>query len=98
MLRFSLLVFFVFTCGNIFAQYTVSGKVFDAETKEPIPFATLLLKGTTVGTSTDFDGNYTITTDKLSDSMLIAYIGYRKRAVKIKRGITQVVNVPLQVI
>src|ERR1700757_3105447 len=98
MKRFSLVVIFIFICGNIFSQYTITGKVFDAETKEPIPFATLLLKGTTVGTSTDFDGNFNITTDKESDSLLVAYIGYKRVTMKIKRGVSQNVNIPLFII
>jgi hypothetical protein len=60
----------IFISISSFAQnYTISGKVFDAESKEPLPFVPVLIKGTTVGATTDFDGNYSITTSKLGDSI-----------------------------
>ncbi|MGZ3862447.1 MAG: DUF5686 family protein [Bacteroidia bacterium] len=96
MKRFFAAVILVCWYGNIFSQYTITGKVFDVETKEPIPFATLLIKGTTTGASTDFDGNFSITTEKTGDSLQIAYIGYNRRTIKIKRGQNQNLNIPLQ--
>jgi len=99
MKRFSLLLFFILAGEKIFSQYTISGKVFDAETKEPIPFASILLQGTTVGVSTDFDGNFQLTTDKISDSILVAYIGYKRTKLAIKnKGVSQTINIPLHVI
>jgi hypothetical protein len=63
---------------NSFAQnYTITGKVFDAESKEPLPFVPVLIKGTTVGATTDFDGNYSITTSKLADSIVSSYVSYK---------------------
>lgn len=85
----------VFLCGNVFPQqYTIKGKIFDAQTKEPIPFASVILKGTMFGTNTDFDGNYTLTTDKIADSLIAIYIGYQRMAAPVKRGVSQVINIP----
>lgn len=39
---------------------TIKGKIYDAETKNPIPSAIIFLKNTTIGTSADIDGNYEI--------------------------------------
>jgi len=58
-------------------SYTITGKVFDAESKEPLPFVPVLIKGTTIGGTTDFDGNYSITTTKLGDSIVATYVGYK---------------------
>ncbi len=78
------------------AQTTkVSGKVVDIISREPLPFINVVFKGTTAGTTTDFDGNYTLTTDKPSDSLIFTYIGYDRLAIKIKRGETQQFNVGL---
>jgi hypothetical protein len=78
------------------AQNTkVSGKVVDAISREPLPFINVVFKGTTAGTTTDFDGNYTVSTDKPSDSLIFTYIGYDRLAVKIKRGETQQLNIGL---
>ncbi len=98
MKRFSLVFFLLFLYGKIFPQYTITGKVFAAETKEPVPFATVLLKGTAVGASTDFDGNFQITTDKISDSLIASYIGYRKTVIALKRGLPQTLSIPLFVV
>lgn len=75
--------------------YTISGKVFDAETKEPLPFVPVLIKGTTVGATSDFDGNFSITTSKLGDSLIASYVSYKKLSRPIKRGVSQVVNMPM---
>lgn len=91
------ILLFIFLCcaGKIFSQYTVKGKVFDADSKEPVPFANVILKGTSAGASTDFDGNFSITTDKLSDSLIATYIGYQRVAMRIKPSADQNINVPL---
>ena len=48
-------------CSAVFAQnITVSGVVTNSSTGEPEPFTFVQVKGTQVGTSTDFDGLYTI--------------------------------------
>ncbi|SDD69267.1 iron complex outermembrane recepter protein [Pricia antarctica] len=56
------------------AQTTVSGTVTDAE-NVPLPGATVLEKGTTNGTTTDFDGNFSI--NVANDAVLdVSYLGY----------------------
>ncbi len=81
---------------SAFAQsYTISGKVFDSESKEPLPFVPVLIKGTTVGATTDFDGNFAITTTAQGDSLVASYVSYKKLARAIKRGENQTVNMPL---
>lgn len=90
---FLLLVFFSI---DYFAQnYTISGKVYDSESKEPLPFVPVLIKGTTIGGTTDFDGNFSITTSKLGDSIIATYVGYKRLVRPIKRGVTQLVNMPM---
>lgn len=53
---------------------TVKGKVVD-ESGFPIPGATVLIKGTFLATSTDFDGDYTIKADSQA-TLMISYLGY----------------------
>ncbi len=82
---------------NCQAQKTiVSGKVTEVTTGTPIPFANVIFTGTTSGTTTDFDGNFTISTDLAVDSLEVRYIGYIKRAKPLEPGISQVVNVQLE--
>ena len=57
---FKNLIFPVFLClGSVIYAQTVKGVVTDAS--GPIPGANIVIKGTTTGTSTDFDGIYQIT-------------------------------------
>ena len=56
---------------NAIAQTTrVSGKVFDSETKEPLPFVNIIFKGTRIGTTSDFDGNFLLSTSEKVDSLV----------------------------
>lgn len=79
-----------------FTQTVISGKVYDAQTREPMPFANLLLKNTTVGTSTDYEGNFKIVTTATSDSILVSYIGYKTAAYAIKNHQKQEINIFLE--
>jgi len=57
---------------------TITGKVLDDATIEPIPFASVYLKGTTTGTVTDLDGMFTIQTHlPLPDSIGVSSVGYQ---------------------
>jgi len=64
------------------AQQTVKGTVVD-ETGEPLPGATVLEKGTSNGTSTDFDGQFTITVSSEARTLRISYVGYMTQEVAI---------------
>ncbi len=54
---------------------TVTGKVTDAASGEPLPGVTIVVKGTTQGTITNFDGDYTIDTEE-GQTLVFSYIGY----------------------
>ena len=84
-----LLFFFLITFLSLaaYAQPNiVRGKVFEAGTKNPIPGANVIVKGTTRGVSTDLDGNFTL--DKVSpgDVLEISYIGMETQNVKVVAG------------
>jgi TonB-dependent SusC/RagA subfamily outer membrane receptor len=66
---------------SLYAQenYQVSGIVSD-ENNVPIPGVNVVISGTTKGTSTDFDGAYTISV-KQNDILLFTYIGYKAQSV-----------------
>ena len=52
------------------------GHVTDADTKEAIPFVNILVRGTNLGTLTDFDGNYSMEFRIPADSLRATLIGY----------------------
>ena len=61
---------------------TVSGTVFD-EQNEPLPGATVMVPGTTVGTSTNAQGRYSVTVPNGASSLQFNYIGYKPRTLAI---------------
>ncbi|KAA1248113.1 SusC/RagA family TonB-linked outer membrane protein [Aquimarina sp. RZ0] len=61
---------------SFFAQTTVRGTVTDAENGQPIPGVNILVKGTTNGASSDFDGNYTLNGITNGDIILFSYVGF----------------------
>lgn len=79
-----------------FSQTVIKGKISDAETGEALPYITVYLLGTTIGTSTDFEGFYELKTDKRVDSIVAKAVGYIKTTKKIKHGVTQEINFALQ--
>ena len=54
----------------------IMGHVKDAKTGEAIPFANIVLKGTTLGTLTDFNGNYALEFKVQADSLRASLLGY----------------------
>jgi TonB-linked SusC/RagA family outer membrane protein len=65
-----------------FAQEkTISGTVVD-ETNMPLPGATVLIKGTTTGASTDFDGKYSISANT-GDVLTFSYVGYSEKTATV---------------
>ncbi len=75
-LRAILVAFFVLAGMTAYAQTTVSGVVTDAANGEPIIGASVLEVGTTNGTITDFDGNFTLNV-KSGAKLAISYMGYK---------------------
>lgn len=96
-LTFSSLLLFIFGTFIAAGQVTkISGLVTDELTHEPIPFATVVFKGTTSGTNTDFDGKYSLSTETPGDSLVFTLVGYRTVKMKVKKGQTQTINVVLK--
>lgn len=73
----------------------VSGKVVDAQTKEPILFSPVFFVGTKSGATTDENGDYRIETYYSSDSLRCTSVGYQMMTKKVKQGTTQIVNFEL---
>lgn len=64
-----------FTSG-IFAQITLTGFVQDNESAEPLIGASVLIVGTSLGTTTDIDGSFELTVDDLPMTLQFSYTGY----------------------
>jgi TonB-linked SusC/RagA family outer membrane protein len=62
--------------SSLGAQTTINGTVKDEESGELLIGATVRVLGTTVGTSTDIDGNFQLNVPEGKDSLQVSYIGY----------------------
>lgn len=77
-------VIFLCTTGNLMAQYTVSGTIADARTKEALPFSNILIQGTATGAVSDIDGKFTVEIPGNQEATLvISSIGYLSQNVKV---------------
>ncbi len=79
-LLFGLLTLFL--SNVVLGQSSISGTVTD-EQDVPIPGVNVIIKGTVTGTSTDFDGNYSITTTSSADVLSFTYIGYKEQNITV---------------
>ncbi len=97
MKKYHFLFFFIFLVISMQAQVTkIRGKVTDVNTSEAIPFVNVYLVGTTVGTTTDFDGNYYFETREKADSIAVSFIGYERQSQAIKLNRYQEINFSLR--
>ncbi|MDQ4139022.1 MAG: TonB-dependent receptor, partial [Bacteroidota bacterium] len=80
-------IVFLSTLSFSFAQTQVTGKVTD-ENGEGIPGATVLVKGTTTGATTDPNGSYTLNAPNRNGVLVVSFIGYQTREVPINNQST----------
>ena len=73
-----LLVLILFTFFNVNGQTgKIAGTIMDGEFNEPMAFANVLIKNTTKGTTSDFDGKYSIDMEAGNYTLIFSYIGYQ---------------------
>ncbi|WP_111671249.1 DUF5686 and carboxypeptidase-like regulatory domain-containing protein [Algoriphagus litoralis] len=96
MLRHVFFAIFFFFSTVSWAQFTINGKVTDAETGDPIPFANVILQGTTTGITTDFEGNFLLNPRILADSIVVSYLGYVRQTKALAKVSEQTINFQLR--
>lgn len=82
----TLLLILVSTCISVllFAQdRVVSGVVTADDTKETVPQANIIVKGTTMGTVSDLDGNYSITVPDGYNVLVFSFVGYEEQEIDL---------------
>lgn len=85
-------------CTKGFPQtsYLVKGRVTDATTGDPIPFANIGIRGQLGGTTTNFDGIYELKFTPPADSLTVTYVGYASRSKAIMPNVAeQVIDIQL---
>ena len=80
---------------NAQSKGTVTGIITDKEANnEALPFANVLIKGTTIGATTDFDGRYTIQVPAGNHIVVFSFLGYKsiEKSFSVKEGQTVTIN------
>lgn len=84
---FYLMVVMLISCSaTLSAQGIIKGKVVDAETKEELVGATVVVTGTTIGTVTDYEGNFSLKVNSQKPSLTLKYLGYKDLTKKVDQN------------
>ncbi len=77
------LILAVFFPLMIIAQGTVTGTVTEASSGQPLPGANIIIKGTSTGTTTDFDGNFTLNLNSFPATIVISSVGFATQEIEV---------------
>lgn len=81
--KFTLIAVMALFTGSLFAQGTVTGKIKDDMTGEPLIGATVVLDGTTTGATTDLDGVFKLDVPNGTQKLKISYVGFENIVVDV---------------
>src|SRR5437764_10454439 len=76
-------LFFIVISGTLFAQKVVTGTVTNASNNQPIPSATVTVKGTNVGAATDASGKFSINVPSGKNTLVVSSVGFADQEVDI---------------
>ncbi|MBR5168107.1 MAG: SusC/RagA family TonB-linked outer membrane protein [Salinivirgaceae bacterium] len=95
MKKFTMLLVCLLSLGvqQLFAQKSLSGTVISSEDNQPLPGVNVIVKGTTQGTITDFDGNFSLKVPDDAEALVFSFMGMQTKEVPI--GSTTTFNVTL---
>ena len=79
------LLFIVFSilCTSIYAQNTLNGKVIDKTANTAIPYATIYLPELETGTTTNYNGEFSLNLSKGTFKIVVSYVGYQTQSLTI---------------
>mgnify|MGYP006251405147 FL=1 len=77
------ILFVIFSLTGFSQNGTVTGTVSDSETNEPLPGVNVVVKNTTIGTNTDFDGNFSIEGVSSGDVLVFSYLGFKTQEITV---------------
>src|SRR5215204_1919423 len=77
------LLIFSFISGSSQSNFTVSGKVIDSASREPLAFASVFCQNTTQGTTTNKEGSFYLSPKEGGYDLVITYTGYKSQLIRI---------------
>lgn len=87
--RISIFLIFLFTTAVVSAQTLVTGKVTNAFDQTVIPGVSVVVKGTTIGTSTDIEGNYSISVPD-GQVLVFSFLGMKTQEILVTSNVLDV--------
>ncbi len=90
-----LLLFFSLLTLTTYGQFTVAGKVVDAETKEPLSAASVFCRNTTQGTLSNKAGEFALTLKPGGYELIISYTGYVTKQIRISNNENEIPDIEL---
>ena len=84
----------IFSVSGVWAQRQISGQVTGTDGSGSLPGVNVLVKGTTIGTVTDIDGNFSLSTAEENPVLTLSSIGYATQEVEV--GSRSTVNVSME--
>ncbi len=80
--RFAVFILLAHFSTLSFAQYSVSGKILDAANHKALPFVSIAIEGTDIGTASDFLGNFNLNLPNGNYNLLFSAVSYAKKTSK----------------
>ena len=77
------LIVFIFSVTLYAQTINVTGTVTEASTGQPLPGVNVIVKNTSVGTSTDFDGKFTLNSVSLNSTLVVSYVGFQTQEITV---------------
>ncbi|MBW7844571.1 MAG: carboxypeptidase-like regulatory domain-containing protein [Bacteroidia bacterium] len=91
-----LTILFSIVSSFLFAQTIVTGKITEKGKNEAMPFVSIAFKGTTIGTTSNFEGYFSLKTSANVDTLVISFMGYKTITRKIEQGKSQHLTIEMQ--
>ncbi len=86
-MKYILLFLSIFLTTTSWSQdFSINGTIRDAGVNEVLPGVNVLVKNQSKGTTTDFDGNFTIDKVKVGDILVVSYLGYATKEVLVQNS------------
>ncbi|MBR6647780.1 MAG: carboxypeptidase-like regulatory domain-containing protein, partial [Bacteroidaceae bacterium] len=96
---YTLLLLLIFITGSTAqtatSQIRIFGKVIDADTKEALPYASVRINKTTLGCTSDNNGNFSFFATKLRDTIIVSSIGYKEVRIPLSNSTRLPLNIKI---
>ena len=87
--NYLILLMFCFGASNFISAQTVTGTVTD-DSSQPLPGVSIIVKGTSTGTTSDFDGKYSISASN-GDVLVFSYVGFDTQEVTVSGNTVNII-------